>query len=538
MNEKDFAMLQAQMADLSPEQFKSLVQTYAKANGGDTRREWDKSIFVVSEQHLVDLGINRACPACGSIAVVHNGLTDAGIQRFRCQDCGRSFTRFTGTLLEKSRFPWEVWVEVLRMTLNDDSLETMQTLLSQDFAYACEGINVKTLFAMRLKLVFAMATIEPPKLTGVVQMDETVVRESQKGSRELVSYLKGYERKPRYGRKPSKFGSLSPEFATILTAVDSRGFCVCEVVSLGRASPDTVIDLYERHCVDAAYLCSDANVIYSQACDLLNIAHYIRPSDYTTIVKHGGFLYADEAPDMDPDELHTHNRKVLERLYREGQIDRIEYREDLNYKEFRAVKDAYRLSLARVNELHSDLKLMVERKMTNVSTKYLNEYVRFFTFRRNWRTEHGHYPSNRTDAESILKHLLTLQVNLTRPELEEVELTLPKVSGRAVQLLKEKTAKAREITKNKYFKFNSEDIPCFNVREILLDAPRSHLNEIAKAHKIKGYRDMNTWVLVTLLTKLDDIDAIIIDLVTKNRSYMIDDEDIKYLASLRYMRRD
>lgn len=128
MNEKDFAMLQAQMADLSPEQFKSLVQTYAKANGGDTRREWDKSIFVVSEQHLVDLGINRACPACGSIAVVHNGLTDAGIQRFRCQDCGRSFTRFTGTLLEKSRFPWEVWVEVLRMTLNDDSLETMQTL--------------------------------------------------------------------------------------------------------------------------------------------------------------------------------------------------------------------------------------------------------------------------------------------------------------------------------------------------------------------------------------------------------------------------
>ena len=49
---------------------------------------------------------------------------------------------------------------------------------------------------------------------------------------------------------------------------------------------------------------------------------------------------------------------------------------------------------------------------------------------------------------------------------------------------------------------------------------------------------MNTWVLVTLLTKLDDIDAIIVQLVTKNRSYMIDEEDIKYLASLRYARRD
>ena len=538
MTDKDFEMLQSQIADLTPEQFRALVRSYARASVGDANREWEKSIYAISEQHLAALGINRTCPACGSVTVVHNGLTDAGIQRFRCQDCGKNFTRFTGTLLEKSHFPWEVWVEVLRMTLNDDSLETMQALLSRDYAYACEGINLKTLFAMRLKLVFAMATIEPPKLTGVVQMDETVVRESQKGSRELVSYLKGYERKPRYGRKPSKFGSLSPEFATILTAVDSRGFCVCQVVSLGRASPDTVIDLYERHCIDAAFLCSDANIIYSQACDLLNIAHYIRPSDYTTIVKHGGFLYADEAPDMDPDELHTHNRKVLERLYREGQIDRIEYREDLNYKEFRAVKDAYRLSLARVNELHSDLKLMVERKMTNVSTKYLSEYVRFFTFRRNWRTQHGHYPANRTDAESILKHLLTLQVNLTRPELEGLELTLPKVSGRAVQILKEKTEQARKITKNKYFKYNSEDVPSFNVRAILLDAPRSHLTEIARVHKIKGYSKMNHWVLATTIAKLDDIDAIIVDLVTKNRSYMIDDEDVKYLASLRYVRKD
>lgn len=538
MTEKDFAMLQAQMADLSPEQFKALVQTYAKANGGDARREWDKSIFAVSEQHLADLGINRACPACGSITVVHNGLTDAGIQRFRCQDCGKSFTRFTGTLLEKSRFPWEVWVEVLRMTLNGDSLETMVSLLTQDYAYACEGINTKTLFTMRHKLVFAMASITPPKLMGVIQMDETVFRESQKGSRQLVSYLKGVDREPRYGYQPSKYGSLSPEFATVLTAIDSRGYCVCEVTSLGRASADNVIDLYEQHCIDAAYLCSDANSIYSQACDLLTLPHYIRPSEYSTIIKRGGFVSGDDATDWDPEQRWAHNERVLERLYREGQIDRIEHREDLNYSEFSAIKRTYSLSLARVNELHSDLKLLVERRMTNVSTKYLPEYVRFFAYRRNWRVAHGRYPTSRKDAEGILAELLTTQVNLTRPALEQVELDLPKASGRAVQILREKTEQAREVTKNKYFKFNSEEVASFNVRAILLDAPRSHLTEIARAHKIRGHSKMNTWVLATTIAKLDDIDEIIVGLVTKNRSYEIDEEDIKYLKGLRFTQRD
>jgi len=118
-----------------------------------------------------------------------------------------------------------------------------------------------------------------------------------------------------------------------------------------------------------------------------------------------------------------------------------------------------------------------------------------------------------------------------------MELDIPKASGRAMQILREKTEEARQITKNKYFKYNSEDIPSFNVREILLDAPRSHLNEIAKTHKIKGYTKMNTWTLATTIAKLDDIDEIIVELVTKNRSYMIDEEDIKYLRSLRYSTR-
>lgn len=351
-------------------------------------------------------------------------------------------------------------MEVLRMTLNDDSLLTMKAVLEQDLG--CEGINEKTVFAMRLKLIHAMASIEPPKLTGVIQMDETFIRESQKGRNlELVSYVKGIERVPRYGRKPS---------------------------------------------------------------------------NYTKILEHAGYLYADSG--IPAGERKAHNQALLERLYNQGEIDCIEHREDLSYSAFRGIKKTYKLSLARVNEVHAEIKLMIEKKMTNVATKYLPDYMGFFAFRRNWKVVHKRSPANRQDAEQIFKQLLLQKVTLTRPELEQVRLDLPKPSGRAAQILKEKTETARKLTKNKYFKYDAEDLPSFNTREILLDAPRVRLTEIARDHKIKGYTKMTQWSLAAAIAKLPDVDEIIMDLVTRDRRYMIDEEDIKYLQSIQFRAQD
>lgn len=105
MDEKQIQKLVEQVGSMTPAQFKQLVQAYAGQSGQDTGRVWSETVYSVSEQHLAALGVNRAYPACGSIAVVHNGTNAAGIQRLHCQDCGKNFTRFTGTLLEKSRFP-------------------------------------------------------------------------------------------------------------------------------------------------------------------------------------------------------------------------------------------------------------------------------------------------------------------------------------------------------------------------------------------------------------------------------------------------
>ena len=73
------------------------------------------------------------------------------------------------------------------MTLNSYSLNDMKTVLVNE--YGCIGISPKTIFLWKHKLVHALASFPMPKLTGVVQIDETSIRKAQKGSKNLISYI-------------------------------------------------------------------------------------------------------------------------------------------------------------------------------------------------------------------------------------------------------------------------------------------------------------------------------------------------------------
>ncbi len=109
------------------------------------------------------------------------------------------------------------------------------------------------------------------------------------------------------------------------------------------------------------------------------------------------------------------------------------------------------------NELHKEIKQYIYRDMTNVSTKYLQDYIGFFTYIRNWRTKHGYYPTSQKDAEAFFIEILKTKKNLTSTEVRQKELVLPKPSPRYMEVLKEETEKARDAVDSPYFKFNEED---------------------------------------------------------------------------------
>ena len=510
-------------------QFKALVEGYVAHTETNFDDEMKRLVTVNLQSRLEKLGVNSTCPKCSSSIVIKNGKRSNGIQRYQCMECNNRFTLFTGTILEKTRWHWDVWIKVLEMTLNNYSIEKTVNVLEKD--YHCAGIDPKTVWLWRLKLIHAMAAYPMPKLSGIIQVDETFIRESQKGSRNLHSEIKKEVRQPRYGRVPSKLGPLGPEFATVTTAIDNRGYCVCKVSGLGKLTYEQFFELFEQYFQSPSFICSDGNRTYEEYCEMFNIPHYIKPSSYNDLITKNGYETPDFSDPVKAEETKIKNQKILQTLYKKGLIDRIGNRGELSYEEFYELKKSRGLNLGRVNELHSDLKKFIYAEKTNVSTKYLKDYVGCFTYIKNWTVAHGHYPSSSKDAETIFEDILKLKVNYTLVDVENQQVDLPKPSGKYVSILQKETEKAREASANKYFKFDEEDgVKTFNKRDYLSDIPVVKFYAICKECGLTGYRKLSRWSVISMLMKHPDIDHIIYRLLQEDRHYKIAEEDLIAIA--------
>ena len=507
LNTNNFNDISNFINSLSFVDFEKIVKKYSITNNVNFNKQMENMVTLSLESKLNKLHINSTCPNCNSNLKVKNGKRSNGIQEYKCKECNTKFTAFTGTILEKTKWHYEIWLKVLEMTINNYSIERIVNVLEKD--YNCTNINPKTIWQWRLKLVHAIAELPMPKLKGVIQIDETFVRESQKGSRELVSYINGEKRTPRYGKAPSKYGITGAEFATITTAIDNRGYSVCMVSGLGRLSDDIFYDLFNDYLDNPIFICTDANKVYSKYSGMFNILHYIKPSNYNDVLKKNEYYNTEDIEKKEIINLKLYNNKM---------IDYIENRGKITYTEFKKLKEMNKLSLSRVNQLHNEIKKFINIDKTNVSTKFLNDYIKFFNYIRNWKVKNGHYPSSQKDIKSIFEEILTKKVNYTINDIKNKQLEIPKPTGRFTKILKEETKKIRKIASNN-FKFNEENISLINKREYLLSIPVKYLYNLCKEYKIPKYRKLAKWSLVTLLLKQKDIKKNIYELILKCRIF-------------------
>lgn len=506
-------------------QFKEAVEYYSKYNKANFEEEMDALVSHNFQTRFEKLRINAACPKCGSINFVKNGKRKY-TQRYRCNECNNRFTLFTDTILEKTKWHWDIWVKVLQMTINDFSILEIKNVLEKDYGYS--GVNSKTIFLWIHKLIYSIATIPQPILTGIIQIDETFIREAQKGSKSLYSTISQSDnRLPRYGRQPSKLGTMGPEFATVVAAVDNRGYCVCKVVTLGRLTKELFTDLFESYLCNPAYICTDANTVYDEYCKLFHIPHYIVPSRYNEIISKSGIKSICHSPEMF-NKLNKNNRAAYERLYRNHEIDQLTNVPIMSYLEFLEIKQQNKLSLLRVDSFHAKIKekLYIERR--NVSTKYLKDYIGFITYIHNWKVTNGNNPTSVKEAESIFIEILKTRVKYTVSDIKNAELDLPKPSSRYVSLLKDETEKMRTITHKPGLKFDEEDnVISFNKREYLISQGKSKLRKICSEHKIPGYTQYTTSGLAIEILRMADSNEIIYNLIAKDKK--LSQEDLDYM---------
>ena len=148
--------------------FKEIIDHYSATNKADFENEMELMVTASLQQKLLKLGINSTCPYCNSDRVIKKGKRKH-IQVLLCKDCNKKFTPFTNTILEKTRWHWDIWIKVLEMIINNYPIKSMVNVLVDD--YGCVGINYKTVWLWRMKLIHALASLPQPVLTGIIQQE-------------------------------------------------------------------------------------------------------------------------------------------------------------------------------------------------------------------------------------------------------------------------------------------------------------------------------------------------------------------------------
>ena len=213
----------------------------------EVRKVLDKrEVQVESDLLLAELtDAVDSCPRCSCKAISRVG-SKGGRKRFKCKKCLKTFNALTGTAMARLRkapkyveyAAWMVVVAPLRWAAEE--LE----------------VDVHTVFRWRHRFLDSIRRIQPEKLTGLVEADETFFLLSYKGSRHLppgrIAKKKG---------TPARKRGLSNEQIPVLVARDrSTGNTLTSRIPSRRAM-DIAPLLLPRLGKDAV-LCSDGASAY------------------------------------------------------------------------------------------------------------------------------------------------------------------------------------------------------------------------------------------------------------------------------------
>ena len=264
MKAAQFQKLIEQLGELSPEQREALAKALA---GGSEAAE----TVALIEARFAD---KATCPHCQGEGQKWGYA--AGLRRYRCRSCRKSFNALTKTPLAflKKRDKLAAYGQA------------MVEGLSLRKAAKRVGINLGTAFDWRHRLLKGPAKAKPAKLDGVVEADETYFLESEKGSRRL-------KRKPRKrGGKAAKRG-LSHEQIPVLVTRDRSGATLTSVL------PDTtaksISQVLDPVVAKDAALVSDGAKAYrtfADATDRLHVALVTSAGEYTWGTYHIQNVYA------------------------------------------------------------------------------------------------------------------------------------------------------------------------------------------------------------------------------------------------------
>lgn len=232
----DISEIKSALLSLSPEERESLLSDIKKET-------YTNSPLLGKRRENLNNKIG-SCPHCSSKKYRKHGV-DKGSQRYYCNSCKKTFTEYTGTWL----------AGIHKKELVTDYLKLMEQELSLDKIKVSLGINKKTAFDWRHKVLSGLEDIDKGSFKGITESDDTFFLQSSKGS-------KLQDRKPRKrGGSANKRGISNQQVAVIVTA-DRDSELDLSVARLGRIKKTDIDLAIGKRVTEETILCSDSHVSY------------------------------------------------------------------------------------------------------------------------------------------------------------------------------------------------------------------------------------------------------------------------------------
>ena len=525
------------MTAMPANEFMSLIASIMSERG----ESYEKVIAAVANQdiqkHLESLDdYKTTCPECGGTVLRKNGKRN-NIQRYRCltigedgKPCNHAFTDLSGTILEKTRFTWKAWVEVVYQLINWNSVGVTQAVLAEDYYYP--NADEKSIWLMRLKVMNALATLPSPTLSGTIQVDDTFLREVQKGSRKLFNPLPesfGIERVARTkeaGKVKVECGHQGNEFSAVTCAMDRSGKAVVRTLGSGALTYEAFSSFMDEHTDGISFLCSDGAPTIAKYCDIRNIPHYVYPSKYREMRKKNGYI---DKPEFETKaqkrKRHKHNREITEPMWKDKTGPHMDnYPPAYSYDAFWRICGEQKLTINGINALHAAIKRRFEVGFRGVSTKYLPLYLALFEYLWNRgviEVDEDEHARKRVvshkEAEEILIEAVKARVNFTIKDVEEIRSKPPElgtVSKRKMGEIHKAVESAREALDEQNFVFPDDiGVEIGKTREYLAHLPEPRLFKICELVGLRQWRQQknNRTMLIIRLVKEDGLKKAIED---------------------------
>ncbi|MBN2890553.1 MAG: IS1595 family transposase [Bacteroidales bacterium] len=197
----------------------------------------------------------KHCPHCKSHSIVANGK-NKGIQRYKCNNCGKNYSENTGTSLAhlKKAHLWKTYISHM---FEGKSIAKCAKLT---------GISIQTSFNWRHKILSSLQSLSPEKFEGISESDDIFFNYSEKGCKSLT-------RKPRKrGNDGIKQGISEDKVAVILTC-DRKSHKDIKVAKRGRISKADIENVLSDKLDKESVLCTDSHRSYSAFTKAHNIKH-------------------------------------------------------------------------------------------------------------------------------------------------------------------------------------------------------------------------------------------------------------------------